>query len=715
MLIDNPALQTLKQGFNAEKVKKEGIVRGTERGFGFLEVPGDKNSYFIAPQAMKNVLSGDRIVALITEDKEKNKFQALPESLIETSLKDKFVGRVCFINNKLNITADNPSIKQTFYAEDHRVTRNHKLIEGDWVMCQLVKHSLTDGNFKVHIIDDIANKDDPKTPWIVSLRALSLPLEAPASLDDYPFLESSFPREDLTNLPFVTIDSEKTEDMDDALYIEKVEDGYDLFIAIADPTGYIDEKSDLNEEASKRAFSIYLPGRNIPMLPRKMSDDLCSLREGEERPALVGIVHILPDGDIATEDTVFKLATIKSQGKLIYNYVSDFLENGDTSNFNPNETVKKVLADLVEMTKLRDHYRSTVTASFRTRPDYEFVLSDDGSLDHIEVNHRRIANQIVEESMIAANIACGDFLAENLNTGIFNAHAGFTLETIEDVVELLHQNGFDTTSEQLKTIEGFCAARRFANGLTSTYLDNMLRRYQEYSQMTINPAPHYALGVENYATWTSPIRKYGDMINHRLIKFVICEQEHPTMPDETLLTIMNQARRTNRLAERLVREWLYVDYLADDVTKATVFNAEVFDIVRGGLRVSLLDNGAFVFIPISLFSSEKDNLEFSMTTGQILYKGEPILRLGDAIKVRLVSIDKENRSIVGTPVELPADLPLPNIEEVMQKRLSQQNQNRNAQANRQMQPGRGPARTGFRNGFGNGNSVTYNQPGRFRR
>lgn len=673
MLFDNPALQTLKQGFNAEKVKKEGIVRGTERGFGFLEVAGDKNSYFIAPQAMKNVLNGDRIVAVITEDKEKGKNQATPESLIETSLKEHFVGRVCFVNGKLNITADNPSIKQSFIADDVRTTKKHKLIEGDWVMCLLKKHALTDGAFRVSIIDDIADKDDPTTPWIVSLRSLELPLEAPASQEDYPFLEKDFPREDLTNLPFITIDSEKTEDMDDALYIEKDGEGYKLFIAIADPTGYIDESSDLNKEASTRAFSIYLPGRNIPMLPRKMSDDLCSLREGEIRPALVGIVHILPDGDIATEDTVFKLATIKSQGKLIYNYVSDYIEKGDTTNFNPNDTIKQVLNDLVAMTKLRDNYRSTVTASFRTRPDYEFILSENGALDHIEVNYRRIANQIVEESMIAANVACGDFLAEKLNTGIFNAHAGFTTDSLDDVVELLHNNGYETTSQELTTISGFCAARRYANSLTSTYLDNMLRRFQEYSMMTINPAPHYALGVENYATWTSPIRKYGDMINHRLIKFVICDQEHPTMPDETLLTIMNQARRTNRLAERLVREWLYVDYLADDVAKGTIFEGEVFDIVRGGIRVSLLENGAFIFIPISLFTNDKDNLELDMNMGKVLYKGDTALCLGDSIKVRLISIDKENRSIVGTPIELPKDIPLPNVEEVMQKRQSQQN------------------------------------------
>lgn len=673
MLFDDPALQALKKGFDAEKIKKEGIVRRTERGFGFLEVPYDKNSYFIAPQAMKNVLNGDRVMAVITEDAERGKFQATPESLVESSLKEKFVARVTYINGRLNITPDSPSIKQSLVSDDNRTNKSTKLIEGDWVMCTLKKHALVDGNFRISIIDKITSSDDPKTPWTVSLRALSLPIDSPESLPEYPFLESDLDREDLTSMPFVTIDSEKTEDMDDALYIERSEDGFNLYVAIADPTGYIDENSSLDKEASVRAFSIYLPGRNIPMLPRELSDNLCSLRENENRPALVAKIHILSDGTIDTESTVFKLAMIKSYGKLIYNYVSDYIEKGDTTNFNPSDTVKAVLDLLVEMTKIRDNYRSTVLASFRPRPDYEFVLTSEGALDHIEVNYRRIANQIVEESMIAANIACGEYLAKNLNTGIFNTHMGFNADSIDDAVELLSENGLKTNTAELQTIAGFCAARRYANSLPSTYLDNMLRKYQEYSQMTISPGPHYALGVNNYATWTSPIRKYGDMINHRLIKSLICDKNHPRMPNEETLTTMNIARRTNRAAERSVRDWLYSDYLMPDLENKTVFNGELFDIVRGGVRVSLVENGASIFIPISLFSGERDNIDFNMNEGKIFFNKEPIFKLGDTIKVRIVNIDKINRSIVGTPAELPEGVRYPNIEEMLQKRREQQN------------------------------------------
>ena len=153
--------------------------------------------------------------------------------------------------------------------------------------------------------------------------------------------------------------------------------------------------------------------------------DLCSLKYNEVRAAIVAKIPVTADGTIECEKTVFSLANIKSQGKLIYNYVSDYIENGDSSRFNPDPTIKAVLDNLIEFTKARDSYRSTHCATFKNRPDYDFVLTEDGALDHIEVNTRRIANQIVEESMITANIAAGTILAQTLGSGIFNIHKGF--------------------------------------------------------------------------------------------------------------------------------------------------------------------------------------------------------------------------------------------------------------------------------------------------
>ena len=659
MLFDDPALRQLKQKFDQDKIRKEGFIRASDRGFGFLET-ADKESYFITPNNMRSVLHGDRVSAVV-EDDGKGKKQAVPEKLV-TPVLNRFVGRVQINKNKIQVIPDLPNISLPIFSVDKRADQKITLQKGDWVICNLVKHALKDGNFKAEIVERITDANDPKVPWTVVLRSLNLPLDPP-SFSNFVNNEQNIEREDLTAIPFVTIDSEKTKDMDDALFIEKNADGsFKLYVAIADPTAYISEDSDLDKVAATRAFSIYLPGRDIPMLPRDLADDLCSLREGENRLAIVGIIPILSDGSIDSANTEFKLATIKSHGKLIYNQVSDFLENNDCSKFNPDATIKGVLNTLVEFTQLRDSYRKTHAAAFKNRPDYDFVLDENGALTNIEVNYRRIANQIVEEAMISANIAAGEILASKFNAGVFNAHKGFDLSVTNEILALLESEGFSGANAQnLSDINEFSAIRRFANSLDSSYLDSRIRKMQEYSQISIKPAPHFALGVNNYATWTSPIRKYGDMINHRLIKAMILNTEHPKLPDDETLQIMNQARRINRMAERDVKDWLYVDYLEPDIAKGTEFTGEIFDVVRGGLRVSLKENGAMIFVPASLIADLKtSDVDFDSVNGVVSVGGKATWRLGDEIKVKVIAVNKETRSIVGAPtVGLPGVV-LPN-------------------------------------------------------
>lgn len=648
MLLDDPALRALKQKFDSEKVKKEGIVKSTDRGFGFLET-SDRESFFITPNNMRSLMHGDKISAVIETD-DKGKSQAVPEKLVEPVLK-RFVGRASFNQGKMYVTVDSPTIKNFILCEDKRKNKNQKIEQGDWLVCSLTSHAMEKKGFKAIVKEFITTADDPKAPWTVSLRRLDLPLYAPESDKEFTFNANELEREDLTALPFVTIDSEKTLDMDDALYIQKDGDNFILYVAIADPTAYIAEDSELDKESARRAFSIYLPGRDIPMLPRALSEDLCSLKYNEVRAAIVAKIPVTADGTIECEKTVFSLANIKSQGKLIYNYVSDYIENCDSSRFNPDPTIKAVLDNLVEFTKARDSYRSTHCATFKNRPDYDFVLTEDGALDHIEVNTRRIANQIVEESMITANIAAGTILAQTLGSGIFNIHKGFDFSYKKEIAELLEQEHVpDLTLQDLETIEGFSALRRFAMEQNNNYLDGRIRRLQEYSQISNKPGPHFALGTQFYATWTSPIRKYGDMINHRLIKSILLKSEHPKMPDEETLSSMNMARRLNRSAERDVKDWLYVDYLYNDFKNGTAFKAEVIDIMRSGVRATLIDNGAFIFIPASTFATAKDDVEFKSAIGVITAHGNVALKLGDTIDIKIIDINKATRSIVGAPL-----------------------------------------------------------------
>ncbi|PKF50731.1 exoribonuclease II [Enterovibrio nigricans] len=648
MFQDNPLLAQLKQQIKESIPKKEGTIKATEKGFGFLEVDS-KTSFFIPPIYMKKVMHGDKVVALIRTEKEKE--VAEPDELLEQSV-DRFIGRVKMIRDKLNVVPDSPQLKDAIRAKTRKGLSHSALSEDDWVVAHLVRHPLNGENgFFCEISEKITESDDKIAPWWVTLAKHNLPNVEPAPQEHWEMLDEELVREDLTALPFITIDSESTKDMDDALHTIANEDGtFTLTIAIADPTAYVAQDTVLDKEARERGFTIYLPGRNIPMLPRELSDDLCSLREEEVRPALCCRVTVLADGTIV-EDATFFAATIKSQGRLSYDNVSDFFENGSCEKWVPSDVIEAQVKALHGLAKARMQWRETNAVTFPDRPDYRFELSNENDVVAIHVEPRRIANRMVEEAMITANICAGRALRNAFGFGVFNTHAGFSPEKIADALALVNEHGADTSIESLQSIEGFSALRRWLNEQDTTYLDNRIRKYQGYSEVGNTPAPHFAMGLDVYATWTSPIRKYGDMINHRLLKAIVRGDTSAQTPDEKVGDELALHRKHHRMAERDVADWLYVRLLKGAVEKKTVFSAEIFDINRAGMRTRLLENGAMAFIPAPLIVDNKKRIECSGDNGTISVDGNLEFKLGDQIDVVLTDIKEPTRSIVGKPTK----------------------------------------------------------------
>ena len=646
MFQDNPLLAQLKQQIKENIPKKEGTIKGTEKGFGFLEVDS-KTSFFIPPSYMKKVMHGDKVIALIRTEKEKE--VAEPDELIEQNL-NRFIGRVKMIRDRVNIVPDHPQIKDAIRAKGVKGLQLSTLKEGDWVVAKLIQHPLThEKGFFCEVSEKITDADDKIAPWWVTLAKHDLPNQEPAGDQDWQLLNADEAREDLTALPFVTIDSESTKDMDDALHAIRHEDGtFTLTVAIADPTAYVAPKTELDEQARQRSFTIYLPGRNIPMLPRELSDDLCSLKENEQRPALCCRIQIDADGVIG-EKPEFFLANIKSQARLAYDHVSEYLETGESAHWSPNAVIADQVQTLHAVAQARIQWRETHAVTFPDRPDYRFELDADNDVVAIHADARRIANRIVEELMISANICAGRVLRESVGAGIFNSHIGFNPERISDTVELAKNNGFETTEEQLKTVEGFSELRRWLNQQETTYLDNRIRKFQSFSDITITPAAHFAMGLDVYATWTSPIRKYGDMINHRLLKAVIQNDANMIRPDESVTEELIAHRKHHRMAERDVADWLYVRYLKPAVEAKTVFQAEIFDINRAGMRVRLMENGAMAFIPAPVMVDNKERIECNGDLGEISVDGVVEFRLGDMLDIQLIDIKEATRSIVGKP------------------------------------------------------------------
>lgn len=646
MFQDNPLLAQLKLKIKETIPKKEGTVKATEKGFGFLEVDNN-TSYFIPPPYMKKVMHGDKVVALIRTEKEKE--VAEPDELLEQNL-HRFIGRVKIIRGKLNVVPDNPQLKDAIRAKTCRGLSHDALAEGDWVVAHLIQHPLKgDNHFFCEIAEKITDAEDKIAPWWVTLAKHDLPNKEPVDQASWDMLDENLTRQDLTALPFITIDNESTKDMDDALHTLVNSDGtFSLTIAIADPTAYIAQNSDLDLQARKRGFTIYLPGRNIPMLPRGLSDNLCSLREEEIRPVLCCRVTVQPDG-LITDDAHFFVANIKSQGRLSYDNVSNYIENTGEQTWHPNDVIAEQINALHGLANARIVWREKNAVTFPDRPDYRFELSEDNDVLAIHADVRRIANRMVEETMITANICAGRMLSRHFGFGVFNTHMGLVPEKIADVVALINENGGTTTLETLATIDGFSALRRWLNAQETSYLDNRIRKCQSYSEISNKPAPHFAMGLDVYATWTSPIRKYGDMINHRLLKAMIRDETKAQAPDDTLGEELGLHRKYHRIAERDIADWLYVRLLQKDLHAKTLFKGEVFDVNRAGMRVKLLENGAMTFVPGSMIMDNKERISCHADVGMIMIDGEKAFQIGDEIDVILTEIKETTRSIISKP------------------------------------------------------------------
>ena len=641
MFQDNPLLAQLKEKLHAQTPRVEGVVKGTEKGFGFLEVDAQK-SYFIPPPQMKKVMAGDRVIAAVQTDKDRE--IAEPETLVEPFL-TRFVGRVQKKDDRLSIVPDHPLIKDAIPCRPVR-SLEHDFQAGDWAVAEMRRHPLKgDRGFYAELTEFITTGDDHLAPWWVTLSRHNLEREAPA-VNFSEMLDEQLEREDLTALDFVTIDSASTEDMDDALYVEELADNaLRLTIAIADPTAYVPADSELDAIAAERAFTNYLPGFNIPMLPRELSDNVCSLRPNERRPALACRVTVAQDG--ALSDVQFFAAWVESKAKLVYDEVSDWLEN--SGEWQPaSEAIAQQIRLLHRVCLSRVEWRQQHALVFKDRPDYRFLLGEKGEVLDIIAEPRRIANRIVEEAMIAANICAAMVLRDKLGFGIYNVHLGFDATNAEQAAAVLANHGVTADAAAIATLPGFIELRRELDAQPTQFLDSRIRRFQSFAEISTEPGPHFGLGLEAYATWTSPIRKYGDMVNHRLLKAII-RGDSASRPNDEVTLKMGERRRLNRMAERDVGDWLYARFLNKAAGTDTRFSAEIIDVSRGGMRVRLLANGAVAFIPAPFIHAVRDELVCSQESGTVQIKGEAVYRVTDVIDVTIAEVRMETRSIVARP------------------------------------------------------------------
>ncbi|CAL4042736.1 Exoribonuclease 2 [Buchnera aphidicola (Tetraneura ulmi)] len=649
MFRNNPILVQLKKKIRSKAPRVEGIVKKSDKGFGFLEVDS-QTSYFIPPKQMKKVMHGDKIIGKVLIQREKEIIE--PEKLIEPFL-TRFVGKIKQKDNKFFIVPDYPSLSKDCIQCTIKNDLIHTFQDGDWAVAELESHRLLNNKniFFAKLISFISNDKNYLTPWLVTLNSYNLEHKDPKILDKSEVKFDSFiERTDLTKLNFITIDDSETKDIDDAIFIKKTKKNYfSVIVAIADPTAYIKQDSRLDKIASNRIFTNYLPGFTVSMLPKKISEDVCSLLPEKKRPVLACKFIILEDGTLLESSICFFLAWIMSKKKLSYKKVSDWLEK--KGSWKPDNTIIEYqIILLFQLCIKRISWRKKNALIFREKLEYRFKFSKEYKILDVYVEKRRIAHRVIEEVMILANICAAKFLSKKLGFGIFNIHKGFSDVTIaKHVISILSKFKINFSVENIITLDGFRKLYQSIYKLSNKYLENRIRRYQSFGEFSIHPSSHFSLGFREYATWTSPIRKYSDMINHRLIKSVLIGKKITKFSND-IISKINDRKKKHRMSERDVKDWLYSIYFYKKNNKTEIFVSEITDISRGGIRARLIVNGANVFIPSSFLHPVRNELFIDYENGIIYIKNLALYKITDQIKVQLMEIRMENRNIIAKPV-----------------------------------------------------------------
>ena len=451
------------------------------------------------------------------------------------------------------------------------------------------------------------------------------------------------PRKDLTKVPFVTIDGADAKDFDDAVFCNLNDSGFLLNVAIADVAELVNEDSYLDQEAKKRGTSIYFPSKVIPMLPEKISNNLCSLVPDEIRNVLVSEINFSLDGSIKSYK--FFQAKIMSHKRMTYSEVEEYIKN---KNSNVSKKIKTSLDALNLLTKNLLVRRSQRKALEIEGNEPILSIDENGKVSSIDLPRRLYAHQMIEESMLAANVCAANFMHKHYKFGVYRVHEKPEELKLESLKSFFSLKGFssqnkDTPLALINKCLKFSSKNKLNKVLQTVVLQSLKRA--EYS---IKEIGHFGLQLDRYSHFTSPIRRYPDLMAHRLIKNIINKGNLDINKDkiEEICGEMSELERNAEKSSRQVVQQMICHHLkkyighefSSTVTGITDFGlfAEIDNFYVSGL-IHVAD------LPGDRYFYDKDaNLLKGKRTGRVY-------RLGQDIKIKIMNVLPSERKITLIP------------------------------------------------------------------
>ncbi|WP_269618562.1 VacB/RNase II family 3'-5' exoribonuclease [Zhongshania sp. BJYM1] len=625
-MLDKNALQQLSQlktKIIETKDQGEGEVRGSQRRFGFVRLD-DGRDVFLAPDDMQRVFPGDRVKITVHTD-DKGKFKAELEKLLESPL-DCFTGRYVVRGQGHFIEPDLPRFNKLLFIPP---SQRKKCSEGDFLYCQVAQHPFKDGKSQVKVLENIGSPENAGIEGKYTQRKFKLPRDWPKDCSIGEDIRAEA-RLDLRDIPFVTIDSAETRDIDDALWAQANDNGWELHVAVADPGAFITAGSPLDYAARQRANTVYLPGFTQTMLPNPISQGSCSLIANEDRTAIVCSVQVSHDGEIS--DIQFSEALVRSRAKLSYSDVHAHL-HGDM------DLDQACLSELYAASLALKKYRREHYIIMPEQADFYFQLNEQRKIESITKIERNDAHRLVEECMLAANRSAALWLADS--PALYVCHAGLREDRYENVKAVLNKEIPSLTDCDLSTLTGYKALIKASENSESTLpLRSIFARMLQPGDLSLEPKPHFGLGLERYTTFTSPLRKYSDLLVQRCIRAKL-NNEVPTLPNDDELAVLQETIRNGRQASKQMEQWLQYQYLARN-TSDTVYDARIAHVNGGGFTVELIDTGISGFVEARAIP---EKLSFDADTLR-LYNDKQSFQLDQLVKVKTSELDDFQRKLM---------------------------------------------------------------------
>jgi ribonuclease R len=453
-------------------------------------------------------------------------------------------------------------------------------------------------------------------------------------------------RIDITDMKLVTIDGEDSRDFDDAVFAEPTNKGWKLVVAIADVSHYVIEGSDLDSDAIDRGNSVYFPRRVVPMLPEALSNGLCSINPDVERLCMTCEMNIDPEGNLL--DYKFYPAVMLSHARLTYTKVSQILEHHDQALTNEYASVLDNLNTLYDLYKALKAARTKRGVMDFDRIESQIIFNDNGKIDDIIARSRNDAHKLIEECMLMANQATAKFLAHNEEDFLYRIHPKPTAEKVETTRQFLTAVGLTLEGGVQPESKHFAKVLVDAKGRDDeNIIKTVVLRTMKQAVYTPANEGHFGLAFEDYTHFTSPIRRYPDLLVHRAINRVLDKKKRK--PSKKMIETGAHLSVTERRADdasRDVEQWLKCEYMRDKV--GDTFNGVISGVAGFGIFIELTD--VFVEGMIAMRDMKDDYYIFDDVHHQL--KGERTGRtfqLGDTIKIQVASVSLDDRQMVFTP------------------------------------------------------------------